>query len=181
MYALHWQHLPLHVCAALGALATACIRCTGSTCHCMYALHHSLQVKGEAAEATSSSSASSESSSSDCDSENDLASPTLGSRGRNGGATDSLSKLVAVNKAACGIQGVVTGPLQLGGLLLAPLLSWHHRSWDREPDPPGLPHANRLTIAVWLWLKGLTAASLYLVHGSKRSSQNLLTDWAVGM
>jgi hypothetical protein len=44
---------------------------------------------------------------------------------RNGGATDSLQKLHKVLQL-CADLGVITQPTQLGGLLLVPLLSWHH-------------------------------------------------------
>jgi hypothetical protein len=44
---------------------------------------------------------------------------------RNGGATDSVGKLHRVLQL-CDELGVITQPTQLGGLLLVPLLSWHH-------------------------------------------------------
>lgn len=45
---------------------------------------------------------------------------------RNGGASDSLAKLAAVN-ALCAELGVLTAPALLGGLALLPLLAWHHQ------------------------------------------------------
>ena len=63
----------------------------------------------------------------------------------------SVDKLRAVLNL-CTLQGVRCGPLWLheqpgsggsslpsGGLLIAPLLSWHHASWDTEPELPGAP------------------------------------------
>jgi hypothetical protein len=44
---------------------------------------------------------------------------------RNGGATDSVAKLHRVLQL-CADLGVLTQPTQLGGLLLVPLLAWHH-------------------------------------------------------
>ncbi|WIA44136.1 hypothetical protein OEZ86_010476 [Tetradesmus obliquus] len=65
---------------------------------------------------------------------------------RNGGATDSIAKLHAVLQL-CEDLGVITQPMQLGGLLLVPLLAWHHASFDRESDIEAIPRASAMTIA----------------------------------
>ena len=90
-----------------------------------------------------------------------------------GGSADSVAKLHAVHEA-CAELGVHTSPvkvspacaarcghqhtqgcqssarcaLQLGGVWVAPVLSWHHKSWDTEPDIPGIPRASAMTISV---------------------------------
>jgi polygalacturonase len=45
---------------------------------------------------------------------------------RNGGSTDSIQKLQRVLQL-CDECGVIRQPVLLGGLLLVPLLSWHHK------------------------------------------------------
>lgn len=69
-----------------------------------------------------------------------------GSRERNGGAADSVAKLDVVLQL-CQRLGVHTSPAQLGALWVAPVLSWHHKGWDEEPDVPGMPRASAMTIA----------------------------------
>lgn len=49
-----------------------------------------------------------------------------GLNSRNGGAADSLQKLQRVLRL-CDECGVIRQPVLLGGLLLVPLLSWHHK------------------------------------------------------
>jgi hypothetical protein len=44
---------------------------------------------------------------------------------RNGGTRESVAKLHRVLQL-CEELGVITQPTQLGGLLLVPLLAWHH-------------------------------------------------------
>ncbi|KXZ54749.1 hypothetical protein GPECTOR_4g819 [Gonium pectorale] len=59
---------------------------------------------------------------------------------------DSVSKLAAVMAAAeeC---GALVGPARLGRLRVVPLLAWHHKAFDTEPDIPGIPRASSLTIS----------------------------------
>lgn len=59
---------------------------------------------------------------------------------RNGGATNSLQKLQRVLQL-CDECGVIRQPVLLGGLLLVPLLSWHHRV--RVGRLGGLPRTSR--------------------------------------
>lgn len=54
--------------------------------------------------------------------------------------TDSIEKLQALLRI-CDEEGVRTAPLRIGqagdgsgGALVVPLLSWHHQSFDSEPD-----------------------------------------------
>jgi hypothetical protein len=63
---------------------------------------------------------------------------------RNGGAADSVAKLRAVMQL-CDECGVLRHPAQLGGLLLVPLLSWHHKV-----RCAGLPPVPRLSLPAWL-------------------------------
>ena len=58
---------------------------------------------------------------------------------------DSQEKLGRV-LAACDKLGVETGPCRHGGLSILPLHSWHHASFDREPDIIGVPKASSWTI-----------------------------------
>lgn len=62
------------------------------------------------------------------------------------GLADSLTKLQRV-LAVCAELGVATAPERLGNVWIAPLHSWHHTSWDTEPDIPGVPGATPMTIA----------------------------------
>ncbi|KAI7841790.1 hypothetical protein COHA_004514 [Chlorella ohadii] len=66
-------------------------------------------------------------------------------RDRDMGITDSHTKLRIILER-CRQLGVHTRPTQLGGLWIVPLLSWHHRSFDKEPDVPGVPPASAWTI-----------------------------------
>lgn len=65
---------------------------------------------------------------------------------RNGTAQDSLQKLRLVLQL-CKELGIRTSPARLGNLCIVPLLSWHHSSWDTEPDILGVPHVSALSIA----------------------------------
>ena len=65
---------------------------------------------------------------------------------RNGTAQDSLQKLRLILKL-CSNLGIHTSPAKLGKLCIVPLLSWHHSSWDMEPDIQGVPHVSALSIA----------------------------------
>jgi len=65
---------------------------------------------------------------------------------RHDGATDSVAKLQRVLQL-CTSLGVCVRPAALGRLLLLPLLSWHHKSFDQEPDVEGIPRAGSMTIA----------------------------------
>lgn len=65
---------------------------------------------------------------------------------RNGTAENSLQKLHLILQL-CLELGIYTSPAKLGGLCIYPLLSWHHSSWDTEPDIQGVPHVSALSIA----------------------------------
>lgn len=65
---------------------------------------------------------------------------------RNGTAENSLQKLRLILQL-CQELGVHTSPTKLGNLCIVPLLSWHHASWDTEPDIQGVPNVSALSIA----------------------------------
>lgn len=65
---------------------------------------------------------------------------------RNGSATDSLQKLDLVLQL-CRSLDIHTEPAKFGNLWIVPLLSWHHASWDLEPDIQGVPNVSALSIA----------------------------------
>ncbi len=65
---------------------------------------------------------------------------------RNGTAEDSIQKLQLILQL-CRDLGVHISPARLGNLCIVPLLSWHHSSWDKEPDIQGVPHVSALSIA----------------------------------
>ena len=48
----------------------------------------------------------------------------------------SLHKLEEIREM-CRELGVQTSPAYAGGAIIAPVLSWYHASWDREPDVVG--------------------------------------------
>ena len=37
--------------------------------------------------------------------------------------------------------------MRIGNLCIVPVLSWHHASWDTEPDIEGVPNVSALSIA----------------------------------
>lgn len=47
----------------------------------------------------------------------------------------------------CDSLNIHTQAVKLGNVLIVPLLSWHHESWDGEPDIQGVPHVSALSIA----------------------------------
>ncbi|EFJ47257.1 hypothetical protein VOLCADRAFT_105217 [Volvox carteri f. nagariensis] len=59
---------------------------------------------------------------------------------------DSLEKLAVVMEV-CEQLGVWVTPVRLGRLVVLPLLAWHHKTFDTEPDIPGIPRASALTIS----------------------------------
>ncbi|DBA84082.1 TPA: hypothetical protein ACH3X1_006563 [Trebouxia sp. C0004] len=65
---------------------------------------------------------------------------------KNGTAQDSIQKLQLILQL-CQELGIHTTPARLGNLCIVPLLSWHHSSWDKEPDIQGVPHVSALSIA----------------------------------
>jgi len=71
---------------------------------------------------------------------------TLSCLFRNGTAQDSFQKLQLILQL-CQELGIHTTPARLGNLCIVPLLSWHHSSWDTEPDIQGVPHVSALSIA----------------------------------
>lgn len=71
---------------------------------------------------------------------------TLSCLFRNGTAQDSFQKLQLILQL-CQELGIHTTPARLGNLCIVPLLSWHHSSWDKEPDIQGVPHVSALSIA----------------------------------
>lgn len=48
--------------------------------------------------------------------------------------------------AVCTELGVRTVPACVNGLWIVPLLSWYHKSWDREPDLAGAAPAHKVNI-----------------------------------
>lgn len=59
-------------------------------------------------------------------------------------------------------------PQRLGNVWIVPLQSWHHRSFDREPEVPGLPAAAMLLIHDYAacqwppWMPGRTSGFLWV-------------------
>ena len=49
-----------------------------------------------------------------------------------------------VIRALCRELGVRTEPAKLGGVWIAPIYSWYHASFDREPDVPGAPAVEKV-------------------------------------
>lgn len=47
-------------------------------------------------------------------------------------------------RALCRELGVRTEPAKLGGVWIAPIYSWYHASFDREPDVPGAPAVEKV-------------------------------------
>ncbi|GAX78946.1 hypothetical protein CEUSTIGMA_g6386.t1 [Chlamydomonas eustigma] len=65
-----------------------------------------------------------------------------GAPDRSDGAVNSVEKLKKVLDL-CSSLGVETSPTLLGPhLLIAPLHSWHHETFDQESDIPGIPKAS---------------------------------------
>ena len=50
-----------------------------------------------------------------------------------------------VIKSLCHELGVRTEPAKVGGVWIAPIYSWYHASFDREPDVPGAPAVEKVT------------------------------------
>ena len=71
----------------------------------------------------------------------------MAGRASSGAAPDSVAKLRLV-LALCEELGVIVRPTRVGRLWLVPVLSWHHKDWDSEPDIPGVPRASPMTISV---------------------------------
>ena len=76
----------------------------------------------------------------------------------------SLDKLRAV-RDVCAELGVSTGPEIFEGVLVVPLMSWYHASFDTEPDVEGVPPSRRMSVEEAMadfyrckWPEGLTAA-----------------------
>lgn len=65
---------------------------------------------------------------------------------RNGTAQDSIQKLGLILQI-CQDLGIHTTPMRIGNLCIVPVLSWHHASWDTEPDIQGVPNVSALSIA----------------------------------
>jgi hypothetical protein len=49
-----------------------------------------------------------------------------------------------VIKNLCNELGVHTEPLRVSGVWIAPIYSWYHASFDREPDLPGAPAVEKV-------------------------------------
>lgn len=62
------------------------------------------------------------------------------------GAEHSPQKLEHIH-ALCQDLGVLTQPTRLGPVLICPIISWHHQSFDKEPDIPGVPRPSPLFIS----------------------------------
>ncbi|KAL4428836.1 hypothetical protein ABPG77_005274 [Micractinium sp. CCAP 211/92] len=91
-------------------------------------------------------------------------------RDRASGVLDSLTKLRRICEL-CTRLGVHTQPRQLGGLWVAPLLSWHHHSFDTEPDIPGVPPPSPWTVSDYSackWPQSVPGGSR---HGSLELAQ----------
>ena len=43
-----------------------------------------------------------------------------------------------------------TEPAKVGGVWIAPIYSWYHASFDREPDVPGAPAVEKVMLCVLL-------------------------------
>jgi hypothetical protein len=65
------------------------------------------------------------------------------------GITDSITKLQYIlDYCHNQLPNVHTAPNLIGNSLwIVPLMSWHHQSFDREPDIPGIPAPSALTVA----------------------------------
>ncbi|KAG2496276.1 hypothetical protein HYH03_005509 [Edaphochlamys debaryana] len=75
--------------------------------------------------------------------------------------------------ALCRELGVVVQPARLGRLRLVPLLAWHHKAFDEEPDIPGIPRATALTISDYArctWPDRIPG-DLQLLRSQQRSQQ----------
>ena len=73
-----------------------------------------------------------------------------GSTGEGDGCSNSLDKLEKVLRL-CIDEDICIGPVQIGGLLVLPLLSWHHQAFDTEPaiDPTcwsKIPNATKVIV-----------------------------------
>ena len=66
-----------------------------------------------------------------------------GGEGAAAAPSDSVAKWRALEAAvASALPGRVhTAPVALGGVVVAPLLSWYEGGWNGEPSPPGAPPA----------------------------------------
>ncbi|PSC74940.1 Metallo-dependent [Micractinium conductrix] len=104
-------------------------------------------------------------------------------RDRAAGVHDSLTKLRLIWEA-CARLGVHTRPRCLGGSLwIVPVLSWHHRSFDSEPDIPGVPPVSAWTVGDYAscqWPPSVPGGDSY---GSQEladwfDSQNKTPEWA---
>ncbi|GAB4819405.1 hypothetical protein N2152v2_006451 [Parachlorella kessleri] len=89
------------------------------------------------------------------------------------GVEDSLQKLELVLEL-CSRLGVHTQPLRIGRhRWVVPLLSWHHASFDQEPDMPDMPATPKLATADYIacrWPPGLSG------NDDRLGSQGL-ADW----
>ena len=47
-------------------------------------------------------------------------------------------------KNLCHELGVLTEPMRISGVWIAPIYSWYHASFDREPDLPGAPAVEKV-------------------------------------
>ncbi len=47
-------------------------------------------------------------------------------------------------KNLCHELGVHTEPMRISGVWIAPIYSWYHASFDREPDVPGAPAVEKV-------------------------------------
>ena len=51
---------------------------------------------------------------------------------------------LGVIKNLCHELGVHTEPMRISGVWIAPIYSWYHASFDREPDVPGAPAVEKV-------------------------------------
>lgn len=91
---------------------------------------------------------------------------------RNGGARDSYEKLQLIFQL-CTDLGIQTRPERLADVWIVPLQSWHHRSWDREPEVKGLS-----TGAAMMAIKDYTACKWPpWIPGSSKTGSLQLAEW----
>ena len=66
----------------------------------------------------------------------DLWTKGRGTEGWHPSRNDSVKRLQDILRL-CEGMGVMTKPACAGGAIIAPIVSWHHQSWDTEPDITG--------------------------------------------
>ena len=83
------------------------------------------------------------------------------------GVDHSPQKMQLIH-SMCQDLGVLTKPTRLGPVLICPLVSWHHQSFDREPDIPGIPRPSPLFVSDYracTWPEGFPGRWVHLRPG----------------